>query len=94
MIGHASIYKNKYEMVMVAKRFGTYVFLGNLGLSSMKIHLLIEEVVFFLEEIFLLMKIVFGRISFAPWETSFVPPRISCYSMGNLHCPLRQFAWD
>jgi hypothetical protein len=38
MIGHASIYKNKYEMVIVAKRFGTYVFFGNLGLPLMKAH--------------------------------------------------------
>jgi topoisomerase IA-like protein len=36
MIGIASLYKNKHKMVMVAKRFGTYVFLGNLGLSLRK----------------------------------------------------------
>jgi hypothetical protein len=38
MIGHASLYKNKHEIVMVAKIFGTYVFLGNLGLSLRKDH--------------------------------------------------------
>jgi len=29
MIGHKHIYINKYEMVVIAKKFGTYVSLGS-----------------------------------------------------------------
>jgi hypothetical protein len=32
-----NIYKNKHEMIMIVKIFGTYVSSGNLGLSSRKV---------------------------------------------------------
>jgi hypothetical protein len=32
------MYKNKNEMTMIVKRFGTHISLGNLGLSLGKVH--------------------------------------------------------
>jgi hypothetical protein len=52
-------------MVMVAKRFGTYVFLGNFALFLGKLP--------FEELLLLLVIIIFWGTSFAPWGTCFVP---------------------
>jgi hypothetical protein len=61
------MYKNKNEMTMNAKRFVTYVFLGNLGFSPRKINCSVGEVSF-----------SSGELGFFPKENSLLPPNESC----------------
>jgi hypothetical protein len=42
----SNIYKNKHEMIMIAKTFETYVSSGNLGLSLRKVHCSLRKLPF------------------------------------------------
>ncbi len=62
-----NLYKNEHEMVIVAKRFGTYLSLENLGLFEEEVHCSSGKFPFLFKEfIFFLVKVVFWGTLFAP----------------------------
>jgi hypothetical protein len=66
MIGH-KLYKNKHEIIMIVKRFRTYVLWGNLSLTLAKVHCSLWKV--------LLPK----ELAPFPKENSSLPKEVFCH---------------